>query len=641
MRGKIDSSWSKVSVALRAGFAVLVAWPGFAVAAPVISSIEPAEILQGDTVLLTLRGKDLPQGSLVVEFYPQQIAVLSVLSSSGSEVVLQAKVSSLAPPGKYNLVLYNQLGEEAEAKELLTVGSTVTTPVFSTYDPRTFQSSSATIAIALSGAMITPDAVAQLRMDWTVGDQSCNGLESTFAYINSKTAVCTVAGRLPAGHMRGRVYLNQRPIYQIEIDVEGGGASILGHSPTELTAGPGDMVIRLLCADPAGINLGTLAVSLASGEVALIGRCRASDVSGAIEVEFERTPALGDYKLTVKEFDRIVYEGDLHVGEAPVEPKSTPLPPVPPDGTSPSVPPGQPVADEAQLGAQPPSAEADVVSTPVESQLPITEGAQTASQGGHIEADSTLSTRPQAGQSGASPDRYALEVEPLASLDAPLTIFIASPGDPEALSRLNVLITVDGEVAENVLSTVRGGRMLCLFAPPDGGWRKEQEALILVRDAGGQTFVEPLRLGEARSLALESGKQALPEGASGGVVVRLSSSGAAIIIGPEGISLSLTTPRGGPPAEAYGKVRVETDNLMLKANLSRLSPRVFPEGHDEDELRLLLTRDAETFPDDAWRLLSEMLRDAGELSLELGWPALGAALTVCAVPVLEETPVAH
>src|SRR5512145_2596360 len=55
-------------------------------AAGSIDAVEPAEVSQGDTVLLTIRGSELPQGSLVVEFFPQQIAVLDILAASAEEI---------------------------------------------------------------------------------------------------------------------------------------------------------------------------------------------------------------------------------------------------------------------------------------------------------------------------------------------------------------------------------------------------------------------------------------------------------------------------------------------------------------------------------------------------------------------------
>ena len=81
----------------------------------VITSVDPANVVQGDTVLLTIKGENLPGGTVVVSFFPQQIAVLKVLSASPTEVSVQVKVPSLAPPGSYNIVIYNHLGDEAFA----------------------------------------------------------------------------------------------------------------------------------------------------------------------------------------------------------------------------------------------------------------------------------------------------------------------------------------------------------------------------------------------------------------------------------------------------------------------------------------------------------------------------------------------
>jgi hypothetical protein len=103
-----------------------------------IGQVEPAEVSQGDTVLLTISGSDLPQGSLVVEFFPQQIAVLDILASSASEIVVQCKVPNLAQPGDYNILVYNQLGIEAFKEKALRVRSALLTPVFTAYSPKAF-----------------------------------------------------------------------------------------------------------------------------------------------------------------------------------------------------------------------------------------------------------------------------------------------------------------------------------------------------------------------------------------------------------------------------------------------------------------------------------------------------------------------
>ena len=44
-----------------------------------IHAVDPASVMQGDTVALTITGEDLPTGGVVVEFFPQQIAVIKIL----------------------------------------------------------------------------------------------------------------------------------------------------------------------------------------------------------------------------------------------------------------------------------------------------------------------------------------------------------------------------------------------------------------------------------------------------------------------------------------------------------------------------------------------------------------------------------
>ena len=53
-----------------------------------ITAVSPAQVSQGDTVLLTIEGTDLPTGSVTVEFFPHQIALLDILSAGNGTTVL-------------------------------------------------------------------------------------------------------------------------------------------------------------------------------------------------------------------------------------------------------------------------------------------------------------------------------------------------------------------------------------------------------------------------------------------------------------------------------------------------------------------------------------------------------------------------
>lgn len=610
--------WSASATGLAASCLLLLGLPRAALAGGEIESLEPAQVMQGSTVMLTLKGKGLPQGSLAVEFYPQQIAVLSILSSDSSEIVIQAKVSSLAPPGQYNLVVYNQLGDEATATGLLTVGSTVSTPVFSSYEPHKADSSAPALAIALNGEMITPEAVAQLRIEWSLGGNRVEGLETGFAYVNPRTSVCTVTGKLPPGNLRGRLLLNQTPIYQIELQVSGEGIAILGHTPAMLSGDDPQPALRLLCSDVGPELAGRLVATLALGEQVISAKQVNGADSSSLSAIFPGPLAPGNYALSVTLDGAVVYGGEVQV--SPPQAPEPPSEPAQPQVVEPQEQvPGQVEAVARQVALQINSAPATVADG---SANPVAEPAQGA---GTVETPAHMPASPPALQPLSTNSGYRCESGGLPRGADPLSLTIRSGKGPSELAGLSVSLTLEGERLDNVLSTVRGDSLICLFAAPKGGWKADADVLVLLRDSSGMTMVEPL------DLAADTGsgaKATAPEEVSGAgeSSAAVHSTGEGFQFTAQGISFGVDTGQSSPELSAWAAFESDTANPMLKANLPRLKPSA--QLLQGAVVSLKLARDPANLPDEAWRLLGEMLRDAGPLTLRVKWPAMGVAAEV-------------
>lgn len=604
----------RAACSIVAGLLALLAWPLRPSAEGQILSIEPSHIRQGETVLITLQGKGLPQGSLAVEFYPQQIAVLSILSASAEEVVIQAKVSSLAPPGKYNLVVYNQLGDEATATALLSVASTVTAPVFAAYEPRKLESGAKAAALVLSGTMVTPDAVSQLRVEWQSGGSKAEGIESVVSYVDARTAVITLAGNLPPGLLRGRVLLNETPIYLVELQIEGTGIQVLGHSPALFPTTDGEASFRLLATGVTPALVGSLTAKLLKGESMFAAVAPQAIDENAILLRFEGPFDPGIYRLSVE-----VAGVESYVGE--VEAVPPPDPPAEPAEVPANQGPGIAVRPEPPLAPLDASDAAESGTSPEAPLLP-TDAVRTPSSepDGHRPAP--------AGRPDVPPATFEFGVGRLPQGPGALSLSIAAPGGADSLEGVEVSLSVGGERLENVLSSIRGERLFCLFAPPQQGWRPGEEALIILRHSGGQTLVEPVVLvgeagaaGRSGTRQLASSELVRSNGARDGQE-DLPATGS-YRLEPAGVSFAVTAPPGLPEPAEWGEMTATAEHPVLQPNLAFLEPTFTLVVEANRTYRVLLKRDPARIADEAWKLLSEVLAESGDAPLVVEWRSVG------------------
>ena len=277
---------------------------------------------------MTITGENLPQGSLVVEFYPQHIALLNVLSATAQRIEAQIKVPSLAPAGQYNIVVYNQLGEEVFAEALLTVTSKILTPVFRDYDPKSIAKASGGFALMLSGDVVTREAVDHLTMQWTINDVALPSLQTTFAYGGHGTIVCAVSGDLPGGVVTGRVLLDEKPIYMVEVTIQSELPVIVGNDPVRLDAAAVPYVVRILGSGFTPDALQLIAIELSSAETTARPRTVVLVDAATLSAEFSGPLPAGTYAIRVLSGAELLYAGqlDLTSSASQLEPASVEQP---------------------------------------------------------------------------------------------------------------------------------------------------------------------------------------------------------------------------------------------------------------------------------------------------------------------------
>jgi len=389
-----------------------------------ITSVTPNTVDQGDTILLTISGENLPQGSVVVEFYPQHIALLSVLSASATRIDAQIKVPSIAPAGLYNIVIYNQVGEEAFGEGLLTVASRVLTPVFHDYDPKVIAKASEGFALMLTGDAVTSEVVGQLQMQWTQNDAPVSGLETTFAYGGRGTVVCAVSGTLPGGVLTGRVLLNGKPIYMVEVTIETDQPVVVGNDPAQLSAATPPYIVRILGSGFTASALSAISVDLSSAETTARPRVLELVDAASLRAEFSGPLPAGEYKLRVLSGTNVLYEGTLTL----VEGATAQQPPIP---------------EPAPEAAAPPA---------------------------------------------VTPPATIKSVEPLSAppgLD-PLKLTFTGEGlEPELLGRLVFGLQANGQSCELLFVGAGAAGFTCLFGAPQGGWPAGGSAQLSISDPQG------------------------------------------------------------------------------------------------------------------------------------------------------------
>lgn len=424
-----------------------------------VLSVSPPSVMQGDTVLLTVVGKNLPTGTVVVEFFPQQIAVLNILSAKSNELILQVKIPNMAPPGKYNILIYNHLGEEAFGEGVLNVGGDLITPIFEEYDPKTISDASSGFAVMMTGTLITQEAVSQLEMVWYRGDEIVKGLTTQFAMAGASTVVCAITGELTGGVLRGRVLLNNSPIYMVEIELLLDAALIIGVTPSVIQVDQAPYQFKLLGmgitqAYTEGLNIGlkSAAVSADAQSIGFIG-------DASIQVVFPGPLPAGEYTLEV------TYNGTPEYGGVITLEPATPTEEAVPESAS-----------------APPSLPGDLESG---QPGPETTGPLEPPGTSFIEAPPTTATAVE-------------EVLPVASIVS-LASNILEPGnnparldivciemESETFERLKPKLRVGLDLAELMLVSSRVGSFTYVFTPDDDGWAEGESGSLEISDPLGE-----------------------------------------------------------------------------------------------------------------------------------------------------------
>ena len=425
----------------------------------VVTSVEPAATGQGETVLLTITGETLPQGTLVIEFFPQQIALLDILAASATEIQALVKVAHTAPPGSYNIMVYNQRGEEAFGESLLQVGASVITPVFKTYDPKTIADASSGFALLLTGEYITEASVSHLSIEWEQDGQPVSSLASSFSMGGNRAVVCAVEGAPPPGLLRGRIFLDGVPIYLVEITVEGGSALIIGHTPAQLSAAASSLKLVLLGSELTSIAVGGLAVELTTTALTAKAQRVVLLDSASCEAEFAGPLPAGEYVLDVVSAGSKVYTSTVTL-----------------------------------------TSEADLVPESDDHETETSSGAEgeVIANGGYIdsynETDGFEPTHTSPGEQGeenaglvSSLQIKSVTPNVIDPADKACRFAVETTGLSEGLlSELEPALEVGGMSATLLLSGSSGDQMTCVFSPPPSGWPAGSKGVLALQLPGAE-----------------------------------------------------------------------------------------------------------------------------------------------------------
>ena len=590
---------------------LLLLWAAPAHALGTISSVEPKSIRQGDTVMLSIRGDNLPGGSPVVEFYPQQIAVLSLLSTSATEIIAQIKVPNLAAPGLYNVLVYNQAGEEAFAKAMLTVESNVLTPVFRDYDPKVIAQADAGFAIMMHCDAVSTESIAHLSMLWETGGERVSGLRSSFTSLDTSTVVCAVTGKPPGGVLRGTVKLDDKPVYLVEITVMADSGTIVGHAPATLTLAQPPYAFKLLGTDITPNFAGRLRVMLEiNGQRIEATRVVLRD-KASIAVEFEQQLPLGSTVILVLDDSVEVYQGLLEITDA--------LPPPPPPRER-----ELPEIDTTQLTSGQLIHEEEQVLQPADPASPgqLLPPAPPEGRGGPLPVSAVA---PSSFVEGESSHKYTIE--------------FAGAGEG-IVSRLQPSLLIDGEAATVLLTGAAGSSLTCIFAAPERA-QAAANCTLQIADPTGEfdtyTMQLPVTGGE-----LVEGTVAPPQlppiapQLPANLQVKLLLASNKIEIDDMGFRIQLLGAEE-LPAEALEALEMHADLLLLERNLDKFRLEIIPPQDVGDPVTTLdFRRDAQKLGDELYSLFVEQLRGEGELQLTLSWPSLGATIIEAATFVSSE-----
>ena len=281
-----------------------------------ITKIDPPNAKQGQTVMLTISGNNLPQGGVSLDFFPQRIQLLKILSSSAEEIVAQVRIPQLAPAGSYNVLIYNHLGEEAFGEKMFSVDSDLVVPVIKDYDPKVIAEADNGFALLLTCDAISEAAVSHLNIESTKSNLELRRLNTVFTYAGPEQIVAAVSGALPEGSIRGKLMFDSMPIYLIELTIRNStGAYVLGFSPAELEPVAGQE-IKLI---GSGFNhsfLEGLTIQLLHEDQPIVPTAKRVIDSNSITISFDSELQPGRYTLVVRQGEETLLLEDLTVKAA-------------------------------------------------------------------------------------------------------------------------------------------------------------------------------------------------------------------------------------------------------------------------------------------------------------------------------------
>lgn len=436
--------------------------------ARLITGVEPAVLSQGETVLLTITGENLPTGTVVVEFFPQHIALLDVLAANDSEVLAQVKVPNLAPPGSYNVLVYNHLGEEAFAEGLLSISGTVITPVFRDYSPKEIGEASQGFALLLTGDAISDGAIPFLSMRWNHAGQEFPRLETTFSKGAPGQIVCAVTGDVPVGVLQGRIYLNDIPIYLVEVTVKGAAGLVVGHRPMSLDVASDEYSVELLGTNLEQGFLRALEIELSTPQIT----ARPASVSlidvATVRVTFSGPLPPGIYQLSARYRGELVYGGEVElVAAESVQPQDSEA------------------ADSITAAISGDAEPAVDASSPAAGDVSAGEAGEGPDA---VPQAPTASLRDPTAGTGAAGSVIISSVAPLAIAagERPASFAITGEGLSAAVvARLELDLSVDGLECPLLFLGAGEGSFTCLFAPPEQAWFDGTTAALTVTDPLG------------------------------------------------------------------------------------------------------------------------------------------------------------
>lgn len=409
----------------------------FAQAERRVLSIEPATIRQGDTVLLTIMGENLPTGTVIVEFFPQQIALLDILASSAEEILAQVKVPALAPPGAYNVLIYNHLGDDVFGEALLSITSEVITPIFTDFEPKSIGEVSEGFALLLMGDAITPGAVDHLSMRWRKGDRYLDDLVTTFSKGGRGQILCAITGDIPSGILQGRIHLNDIPIYMVEVTNTTPGGVIVGQQQIELNVAEPPYVISLLGTGFTAGFMSDLSIELSSPDITSRPiEVNLADAS-SFSVVFNGPLPAGVYTLNVRCNGQAVYASELELNQP------------------------EPAADSSD------AAESDSAQTGSDSTEQASTGEPAAAPTHEIHISDVT---PRLLEPGPGPTSFAVA---------------ASGVSPEVIDGLVFSLTMDGQSGSLLFVGSGSDNLTCLFAPPNNTWQSGATGTLSIHDPQG------------------------------------------------------------------------------------------------------------------------------------------------------------